>query len=183
MKKFITGLCMAAALALPVASLAQPADGPDADGTPHCREQGRDQGHGQHGHRGKHDRHGFRKADGKPFFLRGINLTAEQDSKIQALLRDQQPALETRFAAADKARTDLRQLAASGNFDEKQAQRLAQAIATADADAALQRARLHAQVVQELTPEQRQQLQQRQLEREQRHPLNKPEKAAGPTAS
>jgi Spy/CpxP family protein refolding chaperone len=158
MKKFIAGLFLASTVALPLTTFATPA-APEATGKACC----------EHADRGHHGKHGFQgrdhARDGKPFFLRGLTLSTEQDGKLQALLQAQQPALQAKHDAARKATRALHALGLDGKVDEQQAQRLAQAAATANADAAVTRARLHAQVLQLLTPEQRQQIAQRMQEK------------------
>jgi protein CpxP len=168
MNHTITRFLFATALALPLLAPAAPVvDGGNQTGnSAPAREMKHDDHHGHHGkgrHGHRHDR------DGKPFFLRGITLSAEQDGKLQALLKEQQPALEAQKEAAHKARTELQQLTLSGRFDEKQAKRLADASAAARAEIDLARARQHAKIVQLLTPEQRQQVEKNVQEKAARH--------------
>lgn len=159
MNHTITRFLLATALSLPLLAPAAPVattdtGAPQAQATKHHHDHEGHRGHygkGRHGHGHRHDR------DGKPFFLRGITLSPEQDAKLQALLKEQQQALEAQKEAAHKAHTELQQLTLSGRFDEKQAKRLADASAAARAEIDLARARQHAKIVQLLTPEQRQQ--------------------------
>ncbi|MCD6062071.1 MAG: motif family protein [Moraxellaceae bacterium] len=173
MNHTITRFLFATALALPLlAPAASVVDGGNQTGnSAPARAMKHDGHHGHHGHHGK-GRHGHghrHDRDGKPFFLRGITLSAEQDGKLQALLKEQQPALEAQKEAAHKARTELQQLTLSGRFDEKQAKRLADASAAARAGIDLARARQHAKIVQLLTPEQRQQAEKNVQEKAARH--------------
>jgi protein CpxP len=167
MNTSIPRFLFAAALALPLLAPAAPVTTNDT--APRAQAQEMKQHHGHHGHHGKrgHGRH--HDHDGKPFFMRGVTLTAEQDSKLQALQKELQPALQAKKEAAHKARIELRQLSLSGKFDEKQAKRLADASAAASAEAELLKARSHAQIVQLLTPEQRQQVEKNLQEKAARH--------------
>lgn len=171
MNTSIARFLLAAALALPL--LAPAASVTPNDTAPQAQAQAQaqemKQHHGHHGHHGKrgHGRH--HAHDGKPLFLRGVTLTAEQDGKLQALQKELQPALQAKKEAAHKARIELHQLALSGKFDEKQAKRLANASAAASAEAELLKARKHAQIAQLLTPEQRQQVEKNLQEKASRH--------------
>lgn len=160
MNHTIARFLLAAGLALPLLAPAAPVTPDDtapARELRHCHE------HRSH-HGGEH-RGPRSDRDGKPFFLRGIKLTEQQDSKLQALIKEQQPALQEKMEAAHNARQELHQLTLSGKFDEKQAKHLAEASADAQADAELMRARRHAQILQLLTPEQRQQVEKTLQER------------------
>ena len=174
MTHIITRFLLATALALPLLAPAVPVtDGGNQTGnsTP-AREMQHDGHHGHHG-KGRHG-HGHRHdRDGKPFFLRGVTLTTEQDGKLQALLKEQQPAIAAKKKAARKARLELQQLTLSGTFDEKQAKRLADASAAAHADIELAKARHHAKILQLLTPEQRQQVEKNVQEHAARHATKK----------
>ncbi len=97
-------------------------------------------------------------ADGVPPYLRGIELTEAQRDKIFALTHAQAPAQREQFKALDQARRDLHALVFKGPYDEAKARALADAAARAQAESLLARARIDAQILQSLTPEQRKQL-------------------------
>lgn len=106
------------------------------------------------------DHHGRHHGSGKPAFLRGVVLTDEQQKKVFAIKHAQEPVRFEQMAALRKAHESLRELSASGQFDEAKAAALADAAGKATAAMALGHARADAQVMALLTPEQRKQAQQ-----------------------
>jgi Spy/CpxP family protein refolding chaperone len=93
-----------------------------------------------------------------PPFLRGLVLSEEQQDRIFDLQQAARAAQRGRVKALMRARDELRQLSLSMEFDEARARRLAEAMAAAQAELELQRARIDQQLVKLLTPEQRSQL-------------------------
>jgi Spy/CpxP family protein refolding chaperone len=84
-------------------------------------------------------------------------LTEAQEDKLFSIMHAQEPQRRELDRAAHKARTGLRELARSGQFDESKAAALAQAEGKAVAALSLLRARTDAQVAALLSPEQREQ--------------------------
>lgn len=108
---------------------------------------------------------------GLPPFLRGIELSEAQQDKVFAATYAQAPLLREQEKIAYKAHAQLRELAASGAYDDAKASALASTAAQAMAAISLQQARLEQQLLAVLTPEQRKQAQQRRDSRPgPRHP-------------
>ena len=140
LKNFLT----AAALALAVPLTASAAPGPQGD----CA--GID-GHGPLG------RHGGEMARPPLAGLRAINLSEAQRDKIFEILHAQEPAMRERAKAEQKANEELRKLAAAPDYNETRVRVLSETIGKAAAESALARAKTDHQIVEILTPEQRQQ--------------------------
>jgi Spy/CpxP family protein refolding chaperone len=96
-----------------------------------------------------------------PAFLRGIELSEAQQDKVFAATYAQAPLLREQEKIAFKAHAQLRELAASDAYDDAKAGALASTAAQAMATISLLQARLEQQLLAVLTPEQRQQTQQR----------------------
>jgi Spy/CpxP family protein refolding chaperone len=92
-----------------------------------------------------------------PPFLRGVNLSDDQQDKIFTILHDQAPRMRLQARAAHKAREQLHQLATADKYDDAQAKELAEAGGKAETEIALMRAQADHEIVALLTPEQRQQ--------------------------
>ncbi|NHQ90150.1 Spy/CpxP family protein refolding chaperone [Janthinobacterium lividum] len=105
-------------------------------------------------------------APGLPPFMRGIELSEVQQDKIFAATYAQAPLLREQEKIAFKAHEQLRELAASSAYDDVKASALANTAAQAMAKISLQQARLEQQLLAVLTPEQRQQAQQRRDSRQ-----------------
>lgn len=99
-----------------------------------------------------------------PPFLHGIALSEAQQDKVFAASHAQAPLLREQQKIAFKAHEQLRQLAASSTYDDARAGALANTAAQAMAQASLLQARLEQQLLALLTPEQRQQVEQRRAE-------------------
>lgn len=91
---------------------------------------------------------------------RGRNLTKEQQDKLFAIMRAQEPQRSEQEKAARTAHEALQALVESDKFDEGKAAALAQTEGKAVAALALLRAKTDVQVLAVLTPEQRKQFQQ-----------------------
>ncbi|MEG1326224.1 MAG: Spy/CpxP family protein refolding chaperone, partial [Janthinobacterium sp.] len=108
---------------------------------------------------------------GLPPFLHGIELNDTQQDKVFAATYAQAPELREQEKIAFKAHEQLRALAASSAYDDAKASALANTAAQAMAKISLLHARLEQQLLAVLTPEQRQQAQQRDDARQRpRHP-------------
>ena len=103
-------------------------------------------------------------AQGLPPFLHGIALSEAQQDKVFAATHAQAPLLREQQKIAVKAHEQLRQLAASSTYDDARAGALAKTAAQAMAQISLLQARLEQQLLALLTPEQRQQVEQRRAE-------------------
>jgi Spy/CpxP family protein refolding chaperone len=154
--------CLAASLAVSLAAGASAADAPDApaQGAPgHMGPQG-GPGNDMGGHAP-----GVPGPDmplthpGAPH-LRGLHLTEAQEDRLFALQHAQAPQRREHEKAIRKAHEGLRELAKADKFDDAKAQALTRELGNAVAAEALATARLHAQVLAVLTPEQREQLRQ-----------------------
>jgi Spy/CpxP family protein refolding chaperone len=94
----------------------------------------------------------------KPFFLKGIELTSEQEDKIFALTHAEVPEMRTRMKAQRELRQDLMILIQSNKFDENKARKIADKLANIERENALSKARLDNSIMNLLTPEQREQV-------------------------
>lgn len=141
-KKILIPLALVTATALPFAAQAM-------DGGPHC------DGHGgpRFGMRGGMDH--FEGGMHMPPFVRELKLTEAQRDQIFKIMHEQAPAMREKAKEARKARTDLRALTFSGNYDEAKVKALAETEAQAMAALTQLRAAGANQIYQLLTPEQR----------------------------
>lgn len=106
---------------------------------------------------------------GEARLLRGLDLTQEQRDQVFKIFHEQAPAMREGMNAARSAQQALREAAAAPGFDAARARELADAAGKAHADAAFQRAQTLNRVFAVLTPEQRQQLAERQQRRGEGH--------------
>jgi Spy/CpxP family protein refolding chaperone len=113
-------------------------------------------------HQKMHRGHGMQGGWGGPM-LRGLNLTQDQQDQIFKIRHDQPQAFYDQHKALRAARQSLHELSTADSFDQAKAQQAAQAMGQADAQLALLRAQTQAQIRAVLTPEQRQQLADRQM--------------------
>lgn len=95
---------------------------------------------------------------GGPPFLRGIELSEEQQDRVFAILHDQAPQRRGLHKAERKAVQSLRELARAPQLDEARASASAQALGRAIADQELLRLQTGARIKAVLTPAQRAQL-------------------------
>lgn len=152
----IAPLAIATGLALAIALPGHAA--PDAGGgqAPAAAEYRHGMQHGRHGNRGDHatgQRHGGQS--GARHAMGELDLTDAQKDQIFALRHAAMPALRDAMKTARASQQALRELAHSGQFDPTKAETLANQAATARAQASLTRAKLQADIVALLTPEQR----------------------------
>lgn len=137
------------ALALAAAIIAAPlavnaASGPHADGARHYQ---------------KADHQKFRQHGDR--WLRGLNLSQDQQDQIFKIRHDQDQAVYDQRKAAKAAASTLRELSRADTFDQAQAKQAADALGQAQGQLALLRAQSMAQIRAVLTPEQRQQMAER----------------------
>jgi|SRR5689334_867906 len=109
---------------------------------------------GPGGHMGRH-------GGGSMMHLRGLNLTQAQRDQVFKIYHDQEPAVHEQMKQVQAARQQLMQLASADRFDEASARQAADAQAKALSNLAVLRAQTMYRVREVLTPEQRQQLDQR----------------------
>ena len=145
-------LLLAAAIALPLAAQAQDMHPPQHPPLPGA------QGMPHEGFAARPFEHG----GATPHFLRGLDLSEVQQDKVFAILHAQAPLLRDQHKAVMKAHEALHALAVSGQFDDARASALAQAVGQAMARITLEQARAEQQLRALLTPEQRQQIEQRE---------------------
>ncbi len=147
MKPYVRNLLIAGGFAAGLAGAGALAQDRGAAGEPGMRAA-----HGMH----QHDMRG-----GGERWLRGLNLTEAQRDQVFKIFHEQAPVLREHAKAARDASRELRAAATSPNFDRARARALAEAQAKAMAEASFLRADAMSRVVQILTPEQREKLQQR----------------------
>ena len=109
-----------------------------------------------------------RHGGGSMMHLRGLNLTEAQRDQVFKIYHDQEPAVHEQMKQVQAARQQLMQLASADRFDETRARQAADAQAKALSNLAVLRAQTMYRVREVLTPEQRQQLDQRKADH--RHP-------------
>jgi periplasmic protein CpxP/Spy len=115
----------------------------------------RPQGAEDHGHGGPDAGPGF-EGPLAPF-LRGVELSDDQQDRIFAVLHEQAPRARQAARAAHRAREQLRALATSDSYDETAAKTLADTAAKAEAELGLLRAHADHAVIGVLTAGQRKQ--------------------------
>ena len=93
-------------------------------------------------------------------WLRQLDLSEAQRDQVFKIFHDQAPAMREQMKVVRRTRDELRQAAASPNFDRTRARQLADAQAKAIGEMAFMRADSMSRVVAVLTPEQREKLQQ-----------------------
>jgi Spy/CpxP family protein refolding chaperone len=155
----MTGL----ALAFPLGALADSpagappdhvADGPGHEhGMPDC---GMPPGMGHEGMFGGHER--FEEHGAFPGGLHRLHLTEAQDDKIFSILHAQAPKARELHKEIGKAHRALHELGMAATYDDAKAKSLADALGKAIAESALLHQRTHHQILDVLTPEQRQAL-------------------------
>lgn len=83
-----------------------------------------------------------------------LNLTDEQRETIQKLLREARPTLQPLLKKLDEQRRELSKATETAPIDEAAIRAKAMNLATMEADLAVQKAKLFAQIKETLTPEQ-----------------------------
>lgn len=110
------------------------------------------------GHYGKHGGDMGHAGRMGPRYLRALNLTEAQRDKVFEIQHAQAPVMRDMAKAHQKAEDELRKLAAAPDFSEAKAKSLSDALGDSVADMAMARAKTERQILDVLTPEQRQQL-------------------------
>ena len=163
--KFMRTSMAAALLAACCASsfAAGQAESPPADGD-HAAGQGPRNGPGGRGPEGRGPEDGPRHGHGGPGFghhFAHLKLSEAQQDKLFAIEHAAAPQRRQQEKAVRQAHQALRTLRDAAQFDEARAGAAARELGQAIAAQALLEARLHAQTMAVLTPEQREQLRQR----------------------
>jgi protein CpxP len=92
---------------------------------------------------------------GGPFMFRELDLSAEQRQQIAAIHEQQREAHQSAAAKVRAAHEAQRNAVTAVPFDENAIRATSAALAEAETEMALLQARVHAQVFEVLTPEQR----------------------------
>jgi periplasmic protein CpxP/Spy len=100
--------------------------------------------------------------------LRQLDLTDAQREQVRSLFEQNRDEMRAAGEKLRTARRGLHDAASAGVVDEAAIRTAAEALATAEAEAAISRARVHAQVWQILTPEQQAKAKELRQQREQR---------------
>lgn len=149
---------IAVALPLAVQAAGPLGDGPGCGGRMSMERGGPGGGMGMFG------------GDHGPAYLRGLNLTEEQQDKVFALMHAQAPAMRAKFKELREARGNLEALAQAPTYDEARVRALTDKSAATLAEIARMHARTENQIYQLLTPEQRKQLAEHKAQRDERGP-------------
>lgn len=94
--------------------------------------------------------------DGLPPFLKGVDLTKDQQTQISTLAKEERTHFETQHQQRGKLMKELQQLSNADAFNEQQAQNVANQLANLEKEAFLDRARNGHKIFSLLTPAQRQ---------------------------
>lgn len=105
--------------------------------------------------------------DMEHFLAAKLNLTDDQKKQAVALLQKEHPTMQPLFQQQHQLDIQLRQYV-EGNYDEAKVQALATQKAQVQQQITIQQTRIHNEVYQLLTPEQRDQLKQLEAERDTR---------------
>jgi protein CpxP len=89
------------------------------------------------------------------FFGHQLNLTDAQKAQMKDIMSKERPALKPLMQQMGQGQAQLRQLEMSGNFNEEQARTIAVQQSQTMTDLAVQRARIEAEMIQVLTPDQK----------------------------
>jgi len=102
------------------------------------------------------------------FHARALNLTEDQRSQMKSVMAKEKPALKPLFAQLATTRQQVRQLEMSDTFDEAKVREVATQQAQAMTELTVQQARIHSELYQLLTPDQKAKLTQMMQQRQQR---------------
>ena len=102
------------------------------------------------------------------FFAHQLNLTDAQKSQMKDILAKEKPTLQPLMQQMGQSRQQLRQLEMSGTFDEAQVRTLAAQQSQTMTELTVQRARIHSELMQVLTADQKAQLTELLQQRQQR---------------
>lgn len=152
----------AVALAAPLAVQADPGGwGPGG---------GRCEGHAGFDRGGRGGEMGMFGGGFGPRYLRGLNLTEEQRDQVFKLMHAQAPTVHAKMKELREARGNLEALTRAPNYDEAKVRALTDKAAGAMAELARIHARGEHDIYQMLSPEQRQQLNERQARHDEMDP-------------
>ncbi len=129
------------ALAVPLAANAGPMMGGGMEGS--CGGKGWSEMRG-----GKHD--------GLPPMMKKLGLTPEQEARITELRKQDSALIGEKYQSMRDSRAQLHEMQKNGDYDEAKVKALTEQGAQAMAEMAQLRARQHHQMMEVLTPEQRQ---------------------------
>lgn len=102
------------------------------------------------------------------FFTDYLNLSDAQQSQIKDILAKEKPTIQPLMQQMAQSHHDLRQLEESGTFDEAKVRALASQQAQTMTELIVQKARIHSEMFQVLTPDQKAKMTQFMDRREQR---------------
>lgn len=133
-------------------------------------------------HGGPHEG-GMLGEHGLEFFTDYLDLTPAQQTQIKETLAKEKPALKPLFQQESQSHQQMMQLVMSGNFDEAKATQVATQESQTHIQLEVQQARIHSELYQLLTPDQKtkmnqllakhqQRMQQHMQEHEQQAPPN-----------
>ncbi len=105
--------------------------------------------------------------DMEHFLAAKLNLTDEQKTQARTLLQKEHPLMQPLFQQQHQLEIQLRQYV-EGNFDEAKVQALAAQKAQVEEQITVQQTRIHNEVYQLLTPDQKEQFKQMEAERDAR---------------
>ena len=106
---------------------------------------------GMHGHHGPDGDFGHMLR----FFTHALDLTADQQAQVKAILEKEKPALEPLKKQMHQNRADMRALEAGGPFDEAKTRALATQNAQTMIEMQVQHARIKSEMMQVLTADQK----------------------------
>ena len=124
--------------------------------------------------------HAFGMGDGMRFFSKQLNLTDDQKTQMKSILQKEHPAMKPLMQQQRQIDQQLRQYV-EGTFDQEKVQALATQKAQIQAQMTVQETRIHNQLYQVLTTDQREQLKQLEAQRQQR--MEQRMKQASPAAT
>ena len=102
------------------------------------------------------------------FHARALNLTDDQRTQMKSVMAKEKPALKPLFTQLATTRQQIRQLEMSDTFDEAKVRELATQQAQTMTELTVQQARIHSELYQLLTPDQKTKLTQMMQQRQQR---------------
>ncbi|MDP9161372.1 MAG: Spy/CpxP family protein refolding chaperone [Acidobacteriota bacterium] len=119
------------------------------------------------GHRGPHGDGMFGGPD-MEFFTDYLDLTASQQTQMKDTLAKEKPALKPLMEQEFQSHQQMMQLIQSGSFDEAKAQQIAVQESATHIQLEVQKARIHAELYQMLTPDQKTKMNQLMAKHQQR---------------
>jgi len=102
------------------------------------------------------------------FHARALNLTDDQRTQMKSVMTKERPTLKPLYTQLATTRQQLRQLEMSGTFDEGKVRELATQQAQTMTELTVQQARIHSELYQILTPEQKTKMTELMQQRQQR---------------